>query len=42
MFSIMPIIGTSTFLNMLSPFFASINAISWGVDIMIAPDNLTL
>ena len=42
MFSIIPKIGTLTFLNMLSPFLASIKDKSWGVDTIIAPASLTL
>jgi hypothetical protein len=36
-FWIMPRRGTLTVLNMLIPFMASLRAMSWGVETMIAP-----
>ena len=37
MFSTIPSTGTSTFRNMLRPFFASISDRSWGVETITAP-----
>jgi hypothetical protein len=36
-----PRIGIFVFLNILIPFTASLRAISWGVDTMIAPREIS-